>query len=527
MRASIERQMPTSVQSASEYLYRESPVSRRWGTGIPSAISGRWPVFSQATSYYYICDMNQKTLHELEQLFSTIRNERRMHANTAERVGEAFLSILPYLGNFISKDKPETVQYLLTLLAGAVIGDSGQIRLNPDGSITCHSIHVDGSAIFDELVFNRQRVNEGNQLYTDRGVIEQVDILDNGHLRLTFRKEYELQQHTFQEHDCLVCNMNNLDAEGTNFYSWLRVHSVNRESNTVDAVLYPDAECPGGANYYPQVGATVARWGNAVDTDRQQLFYLSATDGNFCFLQGVTKPIINDEGSNTSAFVGLPVESVPTIKKLLNEGTLHRDKTVMYAQTLIAENIITAKHDGTPDYIQREWNEWDPEKQYIRGYDEEEQRYVQDNVWHGGSLWRCIVKKAAIGKEPSLTNTDWVCLRTGGLVLDIESTEGDWYNGDKNFTTTLVAMLMHGDLIISDDDIESVVWTRESGDDAADEAWNINQAKKTQTMALTVSYALDHPELSDIPVGLDYGSKCGFRCTVRYADTERTNTYTI
>ena len=87
-----------------------------------------------------------------------------------------------------------------------------------------------------------------------------------------------------------------------------------------------------------------------------------------------------------------------------------------------------------------------------------------------------------------------------------------------SFTTTLVAMLMHGDLIISDDDITSILWTRESGDAAADEAWNINQAKKLQTMNLTVTYNLEHPEQSDIPVGLPYGSKCGFRCTVRIAD---------
>ena len=38
---------------------------------------------------------------------------------------------------------------LLTLLMGCVIGESKQIRLNPDGSIVCGSIHVDGSAIFN------------------------------------------------------------------------------------------------------------------------------------------------------------------------------------------------------------------------------------------------------------------------------------------------------------------------------------------------------------------------------------------
>lgn len=462
------------------------------------------------------------TLNELKNMFQAIRDEKGMHQNTAERIGNAFLSILPYLGNFISKDKPESLQYLLTLLAGAVIGEAGQIRLNPDGSITCQQIRVNGPAIFDEMVFNRQRVNEGSQLYTDRGVIEQVDILSGGTIRLTFRKEYEDQLHTFQEHDCLMCNMNNLDANGSNFYSWMRVLSVDTSSNTADVILYPDAECPGGTNYYPMEGATVARWGNAVVEDRQQLFYLSALDGNFCFLQGVTKPIINDVGTNTAAFIGLPVQSVPSIKALLDEGTLHRDQTVVYAQTLITENIITVRHDGTPDYFQREFESWDPERQYIMGYDDTEERYVQDNLWHGGSLWRCVVSRARVGVEPAINNPDWACLRSGGFSLEIESSEGDFYDGDKDFSTVLVAMVMHGDQIISVDDISGIVWTRESGDAASDEAWNINQAKKTNTLQLAVSYNLSDPSLSDIPLS---ASKCSFRCSLSVADTPLHNSY--
>ena len=464
------------------------------------------------------------SLNELQTLFEAIRDERRVHQNTAERVGNAFLGILPYLGEYISKDKPETLRYLLTLLAGVVIGEPGKIFLNPDGSIICQNIRVNGSAIFDELVFNRQRVNEGNQLYTDRGIIENVDVLGNGNIRLTFRKEYEDQVTTFEQNDCIVCNMNDLNAAGTNTFSWMRVLSVDTAANTADVILYPDSECPGGHNYYPLVGATVARWGNPVKTDRQQLFYLSATDGNFCFLQGVTKPIINDQGTNTAAFIGLPVSTVPAIRRLLNEGTLQPNKTVLYAQTIITEQVLTMKHDGTPDYVQREWDSWDSQKKYIRGWDSTEERYVQDNVWHGSSLWRCIVPAATVGREPSLSNTDWACIRNGGLDLDIESSEGDFYDGEKNFTTILIAHVMHGDLVISTDDIESIIWTRESGDAAADDAWNINQAKTENTLQLPVHYNISDPSLSDIPLGVN---KCSFRCTLTVADRVLSNTFSF
>lgn len=471
--------------------------------------------------------MAKKTLAELQSMFNTIHDERRTHANTAERIGNAFLAILPYLGEYLRKDQPETLEYLLTLLNGAVIGNSRQITLNPDGSITCGSIYVEGSAIFEELVINKQSVNEGDQVFSNRGIIELVDQTASNQFRLTFRKEYSADRTTFKVNDCLKCRMNNLDADGTDFTSWFRVLSVDYDNNTADVILYPDNEVPGGHNYAPVEGAIVSRWGNPVEKDRQQQFYLSSTDGRFCFLQNVTKPIINDEGSNVTAFIGLPMTDIPVLAKMVRDGMLNPNDPILYAKNLVVESLTTVKQDGTPVYTQREWDSWEPDRQYVKGYDEETDTYVQDNVWHGGSLWRCIVAAALIGNPPSLTNTDWACIRSGGLKLEIESSEGDWFNGDANFTTTLVAMVVHGSLIISEEDIESVVWTRESGDDEADEAWNINQARGTQSASLTVTYNLTLPELSDIPVPALYGSKCGFRCTVRVAGRDLSEIYPI
>ena len=82
------------------------------------------------------------SFNDILQLLVTIRDERATHANTATRVGSAMIEMLRYLNEnpYLRKDQPETVQYLLTLLAGAVIGESRQITLNPDGSITCGRI---------------------------------------------------------------------------------------------------------------------------------------------------------------------------------------------------------------------------------------------------------------------------------------------------------------------------------------------------------------------------------------------------
>ena len=81
-------------------------------------------------------------------MFTAIRDERRTHANTASRVGSAFLAILDYLDNapFIRKDREDSDAFLLHLLKGTVIGEKDNIKLNPDGSIDCGSINASGDA---------------------------------------------------------------------------------------------------------------------------------------------------------------------------------------------------------------------------------------------------------------------------------------------------------------------------------------------------------------------------------------------
>lgn len=459
--------------------------------------------------------------NDLLDLLVTIRDERRTHANTATRVGTALIELLQYLADapYLRKDQDDSTHYVLSLLAGAVIGESGQIRLNPDGSITCGRIHVEGSAIFDELVFNKQQVNAGDQIFTDRGVIERVEHTDVNEYRLTFRKEHANDVLPFEQADCLRCRVNRLDAEGTWYTSWFRVLSVDTEANTADVILYPDNEVPGGQNYAPAESAVVARWGNAVNSDRQKSFYMSATDGTFCFLQKVTKPIIDDEtGTNTAAFIGLPPD-IPEVQAVLTAQ--ERDETVVYAKTLLYGRLQHVNIQGVPDYIVREHVTWEDDKRYIKDWDDEEKGYFQDAVWHGGSLWYCIVSAARIGVAPSLTNTDWACVRSSGLTLEIESTEGDFFRAGTDWTTTLVAMVVHGDLILSGNDIESISWTRESSDTAGDDAWNLQQSRRTQTLQLAVRCSVD------VPQPWSYNSRVAFRCTVRIADQTISNTYPI
>ena len=67
--------------------------------------------------------MSEDTINSLRKLFETIRDERRMHANTAERIGNAFLALLDYIKNavsdlYLSRVKDDTAEGRITFLKG-------------------------------------------------------------------------------------------------------------------------------------------------------------------------------------------------------------------------------------------------------------------------------------------------------------------------------------------------------------------------------------------------------------------------
>lgn len=347
--------------------------------------------------------MPDPNYNKVLQLLTEIRDERRTHANTANRVGTAMIELLSYVNYapFLRSDKAESVRYLLTLLQGAVVGESGHIRLNPDGSIVCSSIKVNGSAIFDELVFNDQNVLEGDTYFTDKGVIEEVVALGDRQFKLIFRKEYDNDIITFHEDDILKCVMNNLDVGKTKMVSFSRINSIDLDENSVNVTLYDDEDVDGGLNFAPQAGAKAVRWGNPTDESRQQTFFVSSNDGRFLFLQGVTQPKMTD--GNYAAFIGVPPD-LDCLKNL----PLNRRHPYIFARGLIVQDIIKIDYQGNPEYTIRELGDWDDKRQYINGYDTVANGYYTDRAWCDGSLWEAAVARPTIGVKPSLSNADWV-----------------------------------------------------------------------------------------------------------------------
>ena len=101
--------------------------------------------------------MSNSTLREL---FTKIRDERGTNANTANRIGSAFLALLDKFDNspYIHKDKEDVDPYLLTLLQGVVFGENGENYVRGNGEAKLSDIIVD-------------RIHDKNSTPSDRVII--------------------------------------------------------------------------------------------------------------------------------------------------------------------------------------------------------------------------------------------------------------------------------------------------------------------------------------------------------------------
>ena len=137
-----------------------------------------------------------QVLEKLRTLYEGIRDERGTHANTATRIGNAFLALLSYLARapFLRKDQDDSTPHKLTMgeaevkgdasiKGDAIIGKDGfaggltgfGIRLGKDGMMEADGLSLRRFLEVPELRYNRVEVYVGNQWRAPgAGIIESV-----------------------------------------------------------------------------------------------------------------------------------------------------------------------------------------------------------------------------------------------------------------------------------------------------------------------------------------------------------------
>ena len=161
-----------------------------------------------------------------------------------------------------------------------------------------------------------------------------------------------------------------------------------------------------------------------------------------------------------------------------------------------------------------EYDKWElGHPYYYNAMNTAENRLEISRVWHRGCLWEC--RRTLTAEEPWFTSTDWVCLRADNLALNFFNVVGQALMpmtfmqiriGQVNFTVT--PCLLIGNEDITENNVLSWRWSRQSVDAAGDTQWNASS--KTYSRTINIVNA-------DMPTGYQRGQELTFTCTATLA----------
>lgn len=382
---------------------------------------------------------------------------------------------------YIRKDQSDFTHFLLQLLSGVEVGvfkssliEGTGAGIDKLGNAEFESARIRSSLTILELIFNRLSAQEGDASFSESGVIERIELLEDGTYRLPLRKRHNTDFTAFDWNDIIYGSVNDLSTGGGNYRtSWMRVVGVNTADNYIETVLYPDDEVPGGKNYPPEPLMAIVRRGNTSDEDRQSYWYISSYEKCICMLDGVTKPIL--EENNYSILIG-------KMKRLslFDNLPINYRQSYVYCRGLIRQDDIRIDVTGKPVYEFVNRGIWSlsvatseepylfESKNPITGVNE------TSTVYQRGAKWQCLKSRTLL--EPKWNSTDWAFLEGNGeFSIDFESSKGfSFFYG--LIDTVIEARFCHGTVDVTEDVMNTagtlITWSRDTGIAAEDNAWS-------------------------------------------------------
>lgn len=467
--------------------------------------------------YVYLIKLNDTVVPTDRNTFSALRIlaeiDKAIKANN-EGLGDKFISkknddyaegIITFLKDIIVKGP---IKALSKLTVGESIIDSlltGKGIIAENGRIQADRMELRSSLTVLELIFNRFSAMESDYSFSESGTIESVELLEDGTYRLPLRKRWENDFTALAENDVVYGIVNDLASGGGNYYtSWLRVLHVDTSANTINAVMYPDSEVPGGKNYPPEPLMILSHRGNPVNAERQGYWYLSSREKCICMLDGVIKPIL--EESNYSIIIGRlkPLS-------LFDNLPINYLHTYVYCRGIAVQDIHRIDYEGIPVRVENNRGKWSAEESVSNPYQSTQEVY--DAVYHYGCKWMCLVTGTT--EEPQYASTGWAMIEGNpDFTIDIDSSNGWYFDADK-FETTLkiTGKLYNQDVTphILDADVE---WTRDTGNVTEDNAWAVAHAEAGKSLPLTVN-----------DLGPDYMNMTGCKFIARVLLRDGQNNY--
>ena len=451
----------------------------------------------------------------------TGRDVRLKWQRNFERVKANFEEVLKLLNEvdidkfsqyFLRKDQPDGTEFLLTIgeFIDSMISGKG-IGLFPDGRAQVARLEVRESLSVMEVIFNRLSAMESDYSFSESGTVESVTLMDDGTYTLKLRKRWENDFTALQENDVIYGVVNDLASGSGEYYtSWARVLSVDTPANSINVVLYPDSEVPGGKNFPPVELMALTRRGNPVNEDRQSWWYISSREGCICMLDGVTKPVL--EESNYSVIVG-------KLKQLsiFDNLPINYRQSYVYCRGIAAQDVMRIDYEGNPIRQENQRGYWSAEEASSNPYQSTQE--VFDSVYHYGCKWMCLLTGTT--QEPRYGCTDWAMIEGNPtFAIEIESSNGWYFDYEAIsvtdeagqpvvFTTLQVVGTLYNQSVTADILDADVSWTRDTGDVTEDNAWAVKRADAGKQLTLT---------LDDLGTNYQSRTSCKFKATALLRD---------
>lgn len=377
------------------------------------------------------------TYRKLEKDFAAIRDERGTQANTANRIGSAFLSLLSYIGSaaFLRKDVPDTAEQVMTFLKGIVgkavsyfegivnrgdISNTGDIHNTGDitnaGDITTNNLTVTGKATFFELEILKAKA-AGGIIIQSAATFKVDDFEDTAEGYVCYQlaeKDGKVLRQMCRKGDQMLCHggLNvgvGVSHNVSNHYYWRLVTDapeapVERGGKKYLKIVLSKTEFATGSDK-PQVGDEMAQVGNRVDADRQCVIINSAYKS---LDNGLVAPY-------WAKYVGVYNFDLKT----------HRETYFARNDNQIVGNLRVRSSSGEIRPVPALLGEWKSGQEY--GY--------YDSVTHDGRQWLCVAVRGTKTTEEPGKGDAWM------LLVD----KGD--KGESSYTVNILTDTPNGNII--------------------------------------------------------------------------------
>lgn len=392
------------------------------------------------------------TYRKLEKDFAAIRDERGTQANTANRIGSAFLSLLSYIGSaaFLRKDVPDTAEQVMTFLKGIIakavsyfqgIVNRGDIKNTGDitntgnidntgditnsGNIMTNNLTVTGKATFFELEILKAMAAGGIiiQSAATFKVDDYEETADGYACYQLAEKDGKVLRQMCRKADQMLCHggLNMTAASpapsqgggtGTptaNHYYWRLVtdapeEPVERGGKKYLKIVLSKTDFAKGSDK-PQVGDEQAQVGNRVDADRQCVIINSAYQS---LDNGLVAPY-------WAKYVGVDDYKLET----------HRETYFARNDNQIVGNLRARSSSGEIRPVPVLLGEWKSGQEYG----------CYDSVTHDGRQWLCVAVRGTKTTEEPGKGDAWM------LLVD----KGD--KGESSYTVNIFTDTPNGNII--------------------------------------------------------------------------------